>query len=488
MPEKPVIIFDFGDVLVEWKFQNLYCKVFNNDAEIELFLEKTGLREMNRCMDAGYPFAKGIAELSAAHPEYARELGWFNTRWGEARGPQNTQAIDLMRRLKEQGYRLYGLSNWSREKFDTVKDELLFLPLLQEYIISGDAGVTKPDERIYRMLLKRIGRPAGECIFIDDSEENVFAAEELGIRTILYRSVEQLRRELANMGIQWHRVSSRIGGDDMKYEEVSGIRVPKIGFGTWSIGGKSGADPAGDSKSLAALRSALELGYSHFDTAEIYASGHAEELLGEAVRASGKNRADLLITSKVSPGHLRPEAVLKACAQSLKRLKMEYLDIYLIHWPNPLIRLEETFAALNQLVRAGKVKHVGVSNFNLKLLRRAQELCETPILTDQVPYRLPDRTYAENGVLAYCQQNDILLTAYSPVKFRSIKVNSALKKIANDHSASTFQIALAWLIAQPRVISIPMSFNPAHQKENLQAVEIELSSDEMAQLNNLYSR
>lgn len=202
MPEKPVIIFDFGDVLVEWKFQNLYCKVFNNDAEIELFLEKTGLREMNRRMDAGYPFAKGIAELSAAHPEYARELGWFNTRWGEARGPQNTQAIDLMRRLKEQGYRLYGLSNWSREKFDTVKDELLFLPLLQEYIISGDAGVTKPDERIYRMLLKRIGRPAGECIFIDDSEENVFAAEELGIRTILYRSVEQLRRELASMGIQ----------------------------------------------------------------------------------------------------------------------------------------------------------------------------------------------------------------------------------------------------------------------------------------------
>jgi len=199
--KKPAIIFDFGDVLVEWKFQNLYRKVFTSDTEVELFLEKTQLRQMNRRFDAGYPFEKGLAELSAAHPEYARELGWFDTRWSEARGPQNEVVIDLMRTLKKAGYPLYGLSNWSRVKFDTVKDELVFLPLLEDYLISGDAGVTKPDERIYRMLLERIGRPAGECIFIDDAEENVFAAEELGIRTILYRSPAQLKRELLNMGI-----------------------------------------------------------------------------------------------------------------------------------------------------------------------------------------------------------------------------------------------------------------------------------------------
>jgi 2-haloacid dehalogenase len=199
--KKPVIIFDFGDVLVEWKFQNLYRKVFASDADVELFLEKTQLRQMNRRFDAGYPFEKGLAELIAAHPEYARELGWFNTRWGEARGPQNEAVINLMRTLKKAGYPLYGLSNWSREKFDTVKDELVFLPLLDDYLISGDAGVTKPDERIYRMLLERIGRPARECIFIDDAEENVFAAEELGIRTILYRSPEQLSRELVALGI-----------------------------------------------------------------------------------------------------------------------------------------------------------------------------------------------------------------------------------------------------------------------------------------------
>lgn len=273
----------------------------------------------------------------------------------------------------------------------------------------------------------------------------------------------------------------------MKYEDLSGIRVPKIGFGTWSIGGESGADPSSDAKSLAALRSALDLGYTHFDTAEIYANGHSEELVGEAVRTSGVKREDLLITSKVAPRHLRYADVLTACQRSLQRLGMEYIDIYLIHWPNPLISLKETFLALNELVREGKVKHVGVSNFKLKKLKQARALCETPILTDQVPYRLPDRSYADNGVLDYCQQNNILLTAYSPVKFRNIKVNSTLNATAKAHNASTFQIALAWLISQPQVITIPMSFNPAHQKENLQAADIELTQEEIAQLNTLYS-
>jgi diketogulonate reductase-like aldo/keto reductase len=166
---------------------------------------------------------------------------------------------------------------------------------------------------------------------------------------------------------------------------------------------------------------------------------------------------------------------------------VEYLDIYLVHWPNPHIRLEDTFSALNQLVQEGKVKHIGVSNFSLKLLKHAQELCATPIITNQVPYSLPERSYAENGVLEYCQQNNIVLNAYSPVKFRNVNVNSTLKAIAKDHSATSYQIALAWLIAQARVITIPMSFDPVHQEENLLAAEIELSADEIEQLNNLYS-
>jgi 2,5-diketo-D-gluconate reductase B len=170
----------------------------------------------------------------------------------------------------------------------------------------------------------------------------------------------------------------------------------------------------------------------------------------------------------------------------LRRLGMDYLDLYLIHWPNPIIPLEDTFRALNQLVKEGKVRHLGISNFNLKLLEKAQFLSETALLTDQVPYRLPDRTYADNDVLEYCQQNDILLTAYSPVKFRNLPVNKTLAAIAEAHSATPYQIALAWLVAQPRVITIPMSMNPVHQADNFRAAEITLTDGEMIQLNSLY--
>jgi diketogulonate reductase-like aldo/keto reductase len=266
------------------------------------------------------------------------------------------------------------------------------------------------------------------------------------------------------------------------------LTLPKIGFGTWQIGGESSADPKVDSVSLTALHSALEIGYTHFDTAEMYASGHAEELLGKAVRSSQVKREALFITSKASPEHLNYDDVLKSCEKSLHRLQMDYIDLYLIHWPRVGMILEETFRALNKLLRDGKVKNLGVSNFNLKYLKQSQTLSETPIITNQIPYRLPDHSYVKNGVLEYCQQNDILVTAYSPVKFRSMRVNKTLGEIAKAHSATPFQIALAWLVMQPRVITIPMSFNPQHIKENFDAAEISLSADEMSPLDNAWNK
>ncbi len=268
-----------------------------------------------------------------------------------------------------------------------------------------------------------------------------------------------------------------------KYETLpNGLRVPKIGFGTWKIGGGNSADPSLDGWSLAALRSALALGYTHFDTAEIYARGHSEELTGQAVRETGVDRASLIITSKVSSANLGYRSVLDACAGSLRRLGMDYLDLYLIHWPPPAMPLEDTFRALNQLVEEGKVRHIGVSNFDVPLLRRSQTLCATPILTNQVPYSLGDRSYVKNGMLAYCQANDILLTAYSPVEQGGLKVNAALQSIADAHNATVQQIALAWLVQQKRVITIPMSGNPKHQADNLAAGEIVLSEEEMVEL------
>lgn len=274
----------------------------------------------------------------------------------------------------------------------------------------------------------------------------------------------------------------------MKTETVHNVTLPKIGFGTWSLGGDSFPDPARDASSLAALHAALDSGYIHFDTAETYAAGHSEELVGRAVRESNIGREKLFITTKVSPEHLAYDDVLKSCTASLRRLKMDYVDLYLIHWPSRGMNLPEAFRALNKLVHDGKVRHLGVSNFNLKQLKQSQELSETPIITDQVPYRLPDKSYVENGVLDYCQRNDILVTAYSPVKFRSMRVNPTLQAVAEAHSASPFQIALAWLVNQPRVITIPMSFDPQHIRENFAAAEIVLTKDEMARLDKAWEK
>lgn len=275
----------------------------------------------------------------------------------------------------------------------------------------------------------------------------------------------------------------------MKYETVHNVTLPKIGFGTWSIGGGSYPDPKLDPASMTALRAALEIGYTHFDTAEAYASGHSEELVGRAIRETGTKREDVFITTKVSESHLAYKDVLKACDMSLRHLNMDYIDLYLIHWPaRSISNLDDAFTALNKLVRDGKVRHLGVSNFNIKWLKRSQELSETPIITNQIPYRLPDKSYVENGVVEYCQQNDILVTAYSPVKFRSMNVNKTLGEIAKAHSATPYQIALAWLVYQPRVITIPMSYNPQHIKENFEAADIKLSEQEMTQLSNAWNK
>ena len=268
----------------------------------------------------------------------------------------------------------------------------------------------------------------------------------------------------------------------MKYENIPNLTFPKIGFGTWKIGGNSSPNYALDAKSLSALRYALELGYTHIDTAEMYAAGHSEDLVGEAVRGSGKKRETFFITSKVLPSHLQYDDVLKACENSLRHLKMDYIDLYLIHWPQAGMKLEDTFRALNKLVYAGKIRHLGVSNFNLKLLKQAQGFSETPLITNQVPYSISDRSYVKNGVLEYCQQNNILFTAYSPVEEGNLRSNKTLETIAQAHHATIFQIALAWVISQPRVITIPMSFNPQHIQENFEAAELELSPAELEQI------
>jgi diketogulonate reductase-like aldo/keto reductase len=270
----------------------------------------------------------------------------------------------------------------------------------------------------------------------------------------------------------------------MRFEELKGLSLPKIGFGTARLAGYF-SNGSKDGFFLRALRSALELGYTHFDTAEFYSFGRSESLIGQVLVESPVNRDKLIITTKVWPTNLSYKRVLQACENSIRRLRTDYIDLYLIHWPNPFVPLKETFHALNQLVRNGKIKHIGVSNFNIKLLKQAGSLCDTPIKVNQIPYNLSNRTYALNGVVEFCQENEIIVTAYTPVGHGHLKSNQILQSIADRHQVTIYQIALAWLIAQPRVIAIPMSFNSKHQMENFGSTAITLSQFEMNQINNL---
>jgi diketogulonate reductase-like aldo/keto reductase len=258
----------------------------------------------------------------------------------------------------------------------------------------------------------------------------------------------------------------------------SGLTLPKIGFGMWKIGGALTPDPSKDERSLRAIQTALEIGYTHFDTAEMYARGNSERLLARALHASRTAREDVFITTKVSPSNLRFNDLLASCKASLDRLETGYIDLYLIHWPGR-VPLEESFQALNALQADGKIRHIGVSNFDQRLLERAMDLCRTPIATNQVQYSLTDRSPETDGMLGFCQDNGIFLTAYSPVGAGRLRVLTSLREIAAKHAATPYQIALAWLVRRPNVITIPMSMNPFHIAENFAATEIHLDAEDL---------
>ena len=261
-----------------------------------------------------------------------------------------------------------------------------------------------------------------------------------------------------------------------------GTELPVMGLGTWAMGGRSRPDTSQDERALKAIRAALEIGYTHIDTAEMYANGHTEELVGQAIR--GFDRSKLFLTTKVRPPNLNYKRTLASIDGSLARLGVDTIDLFLIHWRDGT-PLAETFRALNEAVRAGKIRYLGVSNFDVAEMKESQELSETPIVTNQVPYSLTTRSEVQNGVIPYCQANNIVVTAYSPVEEGQLRVQTVLAEIAAAHNATPYQIALAWLVQQPWVITIPMSHSPAHLQQNWDAASITPTPDEMARLDSL---
>ncbi|HXZ67504.1 MAG TPA: aldo/keto reductase [Alphaproteobacteria bacterium] len=262
----------------------------------------------------------------------------------------------------------------------------------------------------------------------------------------------------------------------------TGRSVPVIGQGTWNI-------ERGDRKSaVAALRRGLDLGMTHIDTAEMYGSGRSEDIVGEAVR--GRQREELFIVSKILPDNASRTGVKTACERSLKHLKTDYLDCYLLHWRgrHPL---EETFAGFEELRRAGKIRSWGVSNFDTDDLDEARDLVgDGKIACNQVLYHLGERGI-ERGVIPWCEKHGVAVVAYTPFGRANLSDGRSaggrvLEEIAKAQRATARQVALAFLARRPSVFTIPKHSSIPHAEENAGAGDLTLSEGEIAKIDQAF--
>lgn len=196
------IIFDFGNVLLEWNPRYVYQRFFPNDPEgMERFLSEVNFMDWNLLQDQGRPFAEGVAALSQQFPHYSHLIQAYQDHWVDSLGEPITGTVGIMNELKRAGYVLYGLSNWSSETFPHAREKHDFFDVLDDMVISGEVGHVKPSPEIFQILLDKIGMPARECLFIDDSLPNIRQAEKMGFATIHFQSPDQLRISLQELGI-----------------------------------------------------------------------------------------------------------------------------------------------------------------------------------------------------------------------------------------------------------------------------------------------
>ena len=194
------IIFDFGGVLLDWDPRYLFRKVFKTEEEIDSFLQNICTSEWNAQMDAGKPFAEGVKELSALHPEYAKEIAIYKDRWKEmVRGPIQ-DGVDIFNQLDaSQQFKLYGLTNWSAETFPFAFNTYKFLEKLEGIVVSGEEKMKKPEKRIFHLLLERYHLKPQECIFIDDNQNNINMANSIGINGILCKDFKKVKEDISKL-------------------------------------------------------------------------------------------------------------------------------------------------------------------------------------------------------------------------------------------------------------------------------------------------
>ena len=253
--------------------------------------------------------------------------------------------------------------------------------------------------------------------------------------------------------------------------------MPALGLGTWRMG----ESERRRAQELDAVKYGVELGYPMIDTAEMYGEGRAEEIVGEAIAGLSPRP---YIVSKVYPHNATRSGTIAACERSLKRLRIDRIDLYLLHWRGGA-RLEETFEAFHRLREAGKIADFGVSNFDRDDMEEAARLDKGLTGSNQVLYCL-SRRGPEFDLLPWMRQRSIPLMAYSPLDQGGLLRKSALKKLADEVGCTPAQLALAWLLAQPGVVTIPKSASRERVKENFGALDVKLSPKILAELDRAF--
>jgi diketogulonate reductase-like aldo/keto reductase len=255
---------------------------------------------------------------------------------------------------------------------------------------------------------------------------------------------------------------------------AQGAQIPVVGYGTMLY-------PVPE-RAVELIAGSLECGYRHIDTARKYGS---EKWVGEGIRASGVPRKDIWVTTKVTEENAKVDDFERSLDISLKTLGLDYVDLLLIHWPQPKVPLEETLGALAKARRSGLAKNIGVSNFTVALLDEAVGKCSEPLLTNQIEYHA---YICQDKVIATCRKHGLLVTCHVPLARGAILNDPVIMKVANSHSKTTAQVALKWLVQQPNIVVVPRGLEHSEIKENIDIFDFELTGSEMDQISGLRDR
>ncbi len=262
---------------------------------------------------------------------------------------------------------------------------------------------------------------------------------------------------------------------------ANGFELPIYGMGLARVGGHTEPDTSQDEQWLQAIRDAVDNGVTHFDTAEAYAGGHSEELLGRAIK--DYDRSKLIIASKVSAWNQTYEGVLKACEASLKRLGTNYIDLYMLHtFPEPGIDIKDTMRAMTRLVNEGIIKHIGVSNLTNNRFDAAQAATPHKIVCNQLHYNVQFREVEHRGILEYSQKNDVMIVAWKPVQRGELPQANILDELAEKYGKTWRQVAINWLISQDHIVTICKTTSLEHLQENLGALDWTMESEDIERI------